>query len=130
MYNQATSEKFGSFIIDSPRQEYRKNHLGFYSLNKEEEDLSVSSREIVPDNPDENYQTVQSTITSVSASLAHLLSDDTGKTFTLEDGRIITIFLGDLEFGGEEDYARTGDLQDDDYVDTQLTSLMEATKMI
>ena len=129
MYNQATSEKFGSFFIDIPRQEYRKNHLGFYSLNKEEEDLSVSSREIVPDNPDENYQTVQSAITRVSASLAHLLSDDSGKTFTLEDGRIISIFLGDLEFG-EGDYARTGDLQDDDYVDTQLTSLMEATKMI
>jgi len=40
------------------------------------------------------YQSVQHAITNVSASLAYLLVDNIGKTFTLADGRSTQISLG------------------------------------
>ncbi len=53
MYHDATSEKFGCFIVDTRRQEYRKNLLGNYLFKKDEDDVSlvgVSSSQIVSDN--------------------------------------------------------------------------------
>jgi hypothetical protein len=57
---------------------------------------SVSSNEIVSVNPEDIYQSVQSAIFGISASLTHLLTDGVAQTFKLANGETITIFKGDL----------------------------------
>jgi len=100
MYNEAVSEKFGCFIIDIPRQEYRKNILGLY-------DLSGKSEVVRDDN-----QIVESALISVSSSLVNLLSEKNCLKFTLSNGRAISIWLDEVEAeneGEDEDEVVRGD---------------------